>query len=282
MASKIVVQKRYKKRSDWRGLLAVSRDVSFLFGAWYVAVWWGHYPWVAFVTVLWVGVLQFAMGESLLHEASHNNLFRRRWLNKVVGQIIAHAILTTLSTWRSEHRTHHGKLLTEADHLTHDYRAYELGVGVHPFVLWIWRPFSGWVGLQWLRSEGPGLWKHIGVFIFYALVLAVVAYLGVLYYFLLYWVLPLVWIYPAILYWSEITDHYGAEQHSRSNTSFIWNFLFHNGGYHWVHHEYPFIPWYLLPAANEALAPQNADHVQGWWAMYQVLCADYWKRQQST
>lgn len=279
MASEIVVQEHYKQRSDWRGGLALSRDVLFLVGAWYLAAYWGQHWWVSLGVIGWVGALQFAMGESLLHETSHNNLFKMRSVNKWVGQLIAYAILTTLPTWRQEHSIHHGQLLTEADHLSHDYRSYQLGQGVHPFVLWVLRPLLGWVGWQWVKSELSGLWKHQGVFYFYVLALASAWVAGGLLFFLLYWVLPLIWVYPAILYWSEITDHYGAQAHSRSNTSFWWNFLFHNGGYHWIHHEYPFIPWYLLPQAHQDLAPTAADKVQGWWVMYQVLYADYLSHQ---
>ncbi|MEO0648926.1 MAG: fatty acid desaturase, partial [Cyanobacteria bacterium J06650_10] len=51
----------------------------------------------------------------------------------------------------------------------------------------------------------------------------------------------------------------------------IWNGLFHNGGYHWVHHQYPFIPGYLLKTADRDLTPTDADSVSGWWNMYQLI-----------
>lgn len=274
MVSKLQVQQQYKKRQDTKGFLALGRDVLFLLGAWWMAAQWGYYWWLSLGLIWFVGGVQFAIGESLLHEASHGNLFKTPWLNKLVGNLIAYSIFTTLSTWREEHSTHHRQLLTEADHLTQDYKDYQLEAGLHPFLIWIARPLLGWVGVQWLKSELSGLWKHKEVLLFYATCLGIAYCLNGLDFFLLYWFLPLCWAYPAILYWSEITDHYLSPSITRTNTSFFWNFFFHNGGYHWVHHEYPFIPWYLLPEANAALAPASVEVVRGWWGMYGLLLKD--------
>ncbi|MGH1336571.1 MAG: fatty acid desaturase family protein [Aureispira sp.] len=279
MLSKLQVQQQFKQRSNWRGFLTLSRDLFFLGAAWYLAAQWGESILLSIVLIGFIGAVQFALGESLLHEASHGNLFQTAWLNKLVGNLIAFSIFTTLKEWRQEHSTHHGHLLSEQDHLTHDYQAYQLDQGIAPFQLWVARPLLGRVGFQWLRSEGLGLFKHLGVFVGYSVVLLLVYYNNALGFFLLYWLLPLVWVYSSILYWSEITDHHLAASTTRTNTSFFWNFMFHNGGYHWVHHEYPFIPWYLLPTANQELKDVAVDQVSGWWGMYQVLVEDYQQKQ---
>lgn len=275
MLSKLQVQQQFKRRSNWRGFLTLSRDLLFLGTAWYLAIQWGQSVVLSIILIGFIGMVQFALGESLLHEASHGNLFKTPWLNKLVGNLIAFSIFTTMQEWRQEHSTHHGQLLSEQDHLTHDYQTYQLKEGIPPFQLWILRPLLGFVGWQWLKSEGLGLFKHVGVFVFYSVVVALAAYQHLLVFFLLYWLLPLIWVYSSVLYWSEITDHHLATSETRTNTSFFWNFMFHNGGYHWVHHEYPFIPWYLLPLANKQLAPIEVDQVTGWWDMYQVLVKDY-------
>jgi len=92
---------------------------------------------------------------------------------------------------------------------------------------------------------------------------------------LLYWFVPLVWAYSSILYWSEITDHYLAGSETRSNVSVFWNVMFHNGGYHWLHHQYPFIPWYQLKGADAVITPAETDRVNGRWAMYGVMLDNY-------
>ncbi|MFK7799626.1 MAG: fatty acid desaturase, partial [Aureispira sp.] len=236
---------------------------------------WGHYMPIAILLIWFIGCVQFAMGESLLHEASHGNLFRTAWLNKAVGHLIAAAILTNFQEWKTEHSIHHGQLLSERDHLTQDYQSYQLQDGIAPYRLWMMRPLLGVVGWQWLQSEGLGLFRHWRSWMLYSLVGLVAFYNNSLLFLGMYWVLPLVWAYPAVLYWSEITDHHLAKSNTRTNTSWFWNFMFHNGGYHWVHHEYPFIPWYLLPQANAALADSSVDKIDGWWAMYQLLLEDY-------
>lgn len=275
MPSATEVKKRYGTCSNGRGFLVVLKDLSILGIALWVAISYGHY-WPISVAIIWcIGIIQFAMGESLLHEASHGHLFRNKTLNALVGNVIGYSIFTTLAAWRTEHMIHHKSLLSDQDHLYWDYQSYRLHQNLHPFIIWVLRPMGGIVGVQWMRSEIPGLFKHGPVFVFYgaiALCCYITHHLDTLF---LYWFLPLVWVYSSILYWSEITDHYLASSDTRSNLSPIWNGLFHNGGYHWLHHQYPFVPWYRLKEAHQDLTPAHADQVPNWWGMYQVLLADY-------
>ncbi|MFK7798697.1 MAG: hypothetical protein AB8E82_14705, partial [Aureispira sp.] len=84
MLSKLQVQQQFKQRSNGRGLGVLLRDGLFLGLAWWLAAQWGHYMPIAILLIWFIGCVQFAMGESLLHEASHGNLFRTAWLNKAV------------------------------------------------------------------------------------------------------------------------------------------------------------------------------------------------------
>ncbi|BDS11766.1 fatty acid desaturase family protein [Aureispira anguillae] len=277
MLSKIEIRQQFGQQSNWKGGLVVTRDLIFLGMALGIAYYWGQHWWLTILLIWFIGMIQFAMGESLLHEASHGNLFKTKKMNVWVGNLIAYAILTTLDEWRTEHQTHHGYLLSEQDHLTQDYIDYRLYKGIHPFITWILQPLLGWVGFHWLRSELGGLFKHKGVLLFYAILLVFCGLTNSFSFLFWYWIIPLIWAYSSILYWSEITDHYLAKAATRSNTSFFWNFMFHNGGYHWVHHEYPYIPWYLLKEADELLSPTDSpmDRTKGWWEMYQIMLEDY-------
>ena len=275
MPSATEVKKRYGACSNWRGVLAVLKDVSLLYLALWIAAHYGHYWFIALAMIWLIGMLQFAMGESLLHEASHDHLFKSKVLNNAVGNVIGYAIFTTLDTWKKEHQIHHKYLLSDQDHLYWDYQRYRLHQGLHPFILWVLRPLGGVVGWQWIQSELPSLFKHLPVFISYSVITLCCYVTHHLDSLLLYWFLPLIWVYPSILYWSEITDHYLARSTTRSNLSPIWNGMFHSGGYHWLHHQYPFVPWYLLQDAHQVLTPTNTDQVKSWWGMYQVLLSDY-------
>ena len=266
MLSSVEIAQKYCQRSDWRGLRVLVKDLLLLCTTLYVAKTYGDILMVSIAAIVFVGILQFALGESLLHEASHGNLFSRKFLNRMVGNLVACSILTTFSGWQQEHRVHHRDLLSEADHLSQDYKDYQLSDNLHPTLLWIVRPLFGVIGFRWILSELPGLFKHARVFVFYCVIVGFCFWTNTLNLFLLYWVLPLVWIYPSILYWSEITDHYLADK-TRSNDSWLWNLLFHNGGYHWLHHQYPFIPWYLLPQSRSHLddsqAPFSTERERG-------------------
>lgn len=277
LQSKLEIRQKFARPSNWQGSIALGRDLFFLAGAWWLAAHYGQY-WAVSVLLIWfIGMVQFAMGESLLHEASHHQLFKSKVLNSLVGNLIAWTIFTTLEEWRGEHQVHHGYLLSPNDHLTQDYVDYQLYEGIHPFVLWVLRPILGIIGLKWIKSEWSGLFRHKAVFFFYLSLIVICWLTNSLLFFFLYWLLPLIWVYASVLYWSEITDHYLSTAETRSNTSFFWNFMFHNGGYHWVHHEYPYIPHYLLKKADKALREEanNRDRVSSWWGMYQVMLQAY-------
>ncbi|MFM6023969.1 MAG: fatty acid desaturase, partial [Dolichospermum sp.] len=67
---------------------------------------------------------------------------------------------------------------------------------------------------------------------------------------LLYWFVPLLWCFSFLSLLSEVEEHFNTFSGSRSNVSPVNNFFCHNGGYHYVHHLCPTIPWYKLPAAH--------------------------------
>lgn len=277
MLSKLQIREQFGKRNNWKGLGVLTRDLTFLGLAFWVAFHWGHYWWISILLIWFIGMLQFAMGESLLHEASHGNLFKEKLLNSIVGNLIAYSIFTTLKEWQTEHQIHHGYLLSEQDHLTQDYIDYQLYKGFHPSIIWMIRPIAGIIGIKWAISELQGIFKHKEVFTFYSLLIFFCWWNNNLFFFFFYWTIPLVWAYASFLYWSEITDHYLAKTKTRTNTSFFWNFMFHNGGYHWVHHEYPYIPWYLLKKATYELQPKDRpmDQTTGWWGMYFLMLQNY-------
>lgn len=273
------VKARYFQRSNLRGFLVLARDVIFLCALLALAVNYGMAWWFSLPLIWAIGAVQFAMGEALLHEASHYNLFKTRALNVIVGNLIAYAIFTTLKEWRSEHVHHHSHLLSASDHVITDYESYRLKDGIHPLVLWLVRPLFGIVGVKWIvQLMLPGL-RHVEVWLFHGALIMLAWALGSLELLLWFWFLPLVWAFSSFLYWSEVTDHHLAdrqsEHHSRTNRSLPWNFLFHNGGYHWVHHQFAYIPWYLLPQADSELAPADVPGVAGWWGMYKVMARDY-------
>ena len=88
---------------------------------------------------------------------------------------------------------------------------------------------------------------------------------------LFYWMVPFLWSFSCFYYWSEIGEHYNTKSGSRSDVRFLKNFFHHNGGYHYIHHKYPAIPWYRLPQAHKALGSENTDISHGFFDTYRQM-----------
>src|SRR6185369_11348736 len=63
---------------------------------------------VKVVAILVVGTRQYALGEALLHEASHWHLSKSKAVNDLLGAILAWPVFTSLTSYRRFHnRLHH-------------------------------------------------------------------------------------------------------------------------------------------------------------------------------
>ncbi|ATB40900.1 fatty acid desaturase [Cystobacter fuscus] len=263
---------QFVQRSNLRGFLAIGRDWAAIAAVITVALWldrWYLYPVAAWL----IGAFQFALSEALLHEASHYNLFRKRSWNDRLEFLYGLPFFCTVAQMRAEHLVHHRRLGMPEDQLVADYRALGLDrPGVNMFWIWFVRPVLGFAGAYYCGVLSLRPWKEgRKIVAFWAVVLLICAALGVLHLLVLYWLIPFFWSCQSYLYWSEITDHYRTRTGIRSNLSPITNFLHHNNGFHYTHHHYPTIPWYLLPKATEALFPGQGDICHGFLDTYRSL-----------
>ena len=253
--------------SDLRGWLALIRDwgaiVAIAVLSERAGTWW------AYLAALWaIGAFQFAIGECLLHEASHMHLFRTRAWNDRFEALYALPFCMTMAQYREEHLAHHRNSGTPRDGLLDDYRFIGLfRPDPDMFTIWFLKPLSGFAGLVFLRTLGLEP-RRCGVKIvsFWALVAAAALALGGLAglrIVALYWVVPLFYSHAAFLYWSEVQDHYGTRSGTRSVLSPVTNWLFHNNGYHAVHHVRAAVPFYRLREAHdEFIAGPGAAYAQ--------------------
>ena len=263
----------FTSQDAWRSWLAIARNWSLVFAFVALAEWAGLWWWTA-LTVLAIGTLQFALGEALLHEASHYNLFRSRVWNDRLEALYALPFLTTTDAYRAEHLRHHQRLGKGNDHVVQDY-AYHGLTTVSSLAAWVWfgKPALGLTGIEHLRY----LWNRnparawLKVAIFWAPVLAICAAGGLLPALLLYWFLPLFAVFAPLLHWSEIADHYRTRTGTRSRTSRIHNLLWHNNGYHAIHHHFPRIPFHNLARAHRALGGDRWDCTRGWWGVWRQI-----------
>ncbi len=248
------------ERSDFRGALAVFGDYALIILIAFASISLAH-P-LAYVAAVWmIGLIMLGLGEALTHEASHYNLFRTRWLNDIGEIFYCLPFLFTIASYRNQHQDHHSSVSRSPEAVAAEYEA----AGIMPNgrnMIWIWfiKPVIGCAGWLYLDSVATLLERRsVGkLLVFWALVFGAFTVSGNLDILILYWIVPLLWSFSSFFYWSEIEDHYNTVSGSRTNVSWT-NAFTHNNGYHYIHHQYPTIPWYRLPESHAAFCADNPD-----------------------
>jgi len=251
----------FVQRSTLRGLAALFRDFGIMALAIAAAIL-ADSVWVSILAVLVVGTFQFAVGEALLHEASHHNLVADRKWNDRLQVLYAWPFFWSLDRYRKEHLLHHRRLGKPDDHLTVDYTHAGL-FDPSASIPWIWwgRPLLGLTTVDRFMEAFGTLQRGLDAPVarFWGVLLIAAGLLGWLDELLLYWWLPYFSVSGIWLYWSELTDHVATDTGTRSNLGRLTNWLFHNNGLHRTHHRWPSIPWHQLPAARSVLLAEDAD-----------------------
>lgn len=250
---------RLRQRNGWLSFAAILRDWFVIVGVAALSVRVDN--WAFYLAAVWViGFFQFALGEAMLHEAAHYNLFRQPWLNHAMEVFYGLPFFRTVTQYQPEHRVHHTSLGAPDDELINDYR--RLGLyreDVNVFNVWILKPLLGfgayYVTILTLRPWPEGL----KIVAFWSVVLAAFAASGMLHLLLLYWFVPLIWPNYAFVYWSEVENHYNTRSGTRTRANWLFNVVAHNGGYHAIHHKFPMIPWFNLPRAHAIFLADSED-----------------------
>ena len=108
------------ERSNLRGFTVLFLDWAAIFGIIIISVWMNN--WIVYLISVWaIGSFQYAIGESLFHEASHYNLFKTKKINDYLEWIYAVPFFVDMTQYRKEHLDHHHKSGTELDHIVRDY-----------------------------------------------------------------------------------------------------------------------------------------------------------------
>ncbi len=263
--------------SNWPGCFALGRDWGAIVLLAYLGVRSGNL--LVYLAVVWlIGSFQFAIGECLLHEASHYHLFRNRSWNDRLEFLYALPFFMTVAQFRDEHMAHHRDAGTPEDNLLIDYRLLNLyRPRLNVFWTWFLKPIIGFGAYFYLTKLSlKPLRCGLKLVTFWTLVLGIALYLHAFHILVLYWLIPLWWAHVTYLYWSEIQDHFATRSGTRSVTGWLSNFLWHNNGYHAVHHVRPGLPWYRLPRAHrESMEKFDArDISSGFFCTYRQLCAN--------
>lgn len=265
--------KALSAKNNMRGITALARDW-LLIGLAIVLAETLDSPLATLVAIWIIGSQQYALGEVLVHEASHANLFRTRSLNWWLQPLFAWPFFKTVDGYRKWHLPHHTQFGTEGDPIFPRYKELRQNfTTAKAFRIWFIEPLLG-----------PAAWRYVSEDIFdenlkvllpglvmngAALALSIV--FGVWPEFLIYWILPHLWVFVAFYHWQEIEDHFACNGTGRNTIGTVRSVLFHNSGHHETHHQFPSIPFYNLPAARHMTDPQRTCTSTGFWESYRQL-----------
>lgn len=201
--------------------------------------------------VIPLGILPAILGRTFLqtglfivaHDAIHGSVLpSNRRLNHRIGQLAVtlYALLSyqklALNHW--QHHRHPGQV---SDPDFHD--------GIHDsFFAWYLKFMQGYLDLQ----QRIVLFFGMGM-IFLALYLGFRIPVANLF---LFWVLPIGLSSIQLFLFGTYLPHRASNAENShhatsSNYPLLWSFFTcYHFGYHWEHHEYPFLPWYRLPSVS--------------------------------
>ncbi|MEA5532963.1 fatty acid desaturase family protein [Crocosphaera sp. XPORK-15E] len=263
---------KFVERSHYRGFLALLKDwgAIFLLAALSIKL---NNIFAYLITIWIIGAFQFAIGESLIHEASHYNLFKIKSWNENLEFLYALPFFQTISQYQAAHVPHHQYLGKKGDHLVEDYEEWGLSQSFpNLWLIWFVKPILGFAVFTHLATLKFSGFKTVIKLVCFWLPISLLFYFyNHLDWLILYWFVPFIWCFTSYLYWSEIEDHYQTISGTRSNLSMLNNFLSHNNGYHYAHHFCPTIPWYKLPEAHRELCSDNPDISYGFLDTYKQM-----------
>lgn len=277
------------------GLFDVSQDIAAIAAATVIGSLIGHVigPLLA---IAYIGVRQRHLS-NLAHECVHGKLMATRRGNRILGHLLTALLGEGFVPYRSSHYVHHAKLGSDVDPMFQSYRAGNIrAAGLAPsrssFVLRvivgnaIWRlPKSA---VLTLLSKAPEeTWRALAArAALWATVAAVCWPFDAVGAFILYWLIPLIFVRPTVTWITDLGNHAGLIENTdpvlqTRGWSSHWLIRHLLGGhlddmYHPVHHWCPQIPWRRLPEAA-ALLEQHFDR----WSEV-PWCSGYFFRRRAT
>lgn len=225
----------------------------------------------------------------LAHDAAHYRLFKARWLNDLVGRLIASPVGISICSYRILHRLHHNHLYGRQDPDIPLHGGYPRGKAY--LIKKLLKDLMGGTALKTLAyffgapaenkelmSDGkkknrplddtsPLLRKAAdrdrwSIVAFHLIAPALAYWIGYLPEYIILWIVPILTFLQPILRFRAICEHGAVEglenplKASRTNTGPFWlRFLLfpHNVNYHIEHHLYPSIPHYNLARCHNEL-----------------------------
>jgi fatty acid desaturase len=235
------------------------------------------YAWL--IAAIIIGGRMHALGV-LVHEFAHYRFVHDKRVNDWVGDVFAAwPLLVTVDGYRNNHLQHHQHANTEKD------PDYMVKVGIERWtfpkrvrnlILTLGGYVAGINGYRDMRTALDRLNKAKAMpkayiasrLSFYVGVLALMALIGGLDEFLIYWLIPYGCLFFTFNYVRSTAEHFAIDkieqklEGTRTVIPHVWEKAFfspHNVSYHLEHHLYPAVPYYNLPKLHAELM-KNADY----------------------
>ena len=269
----LTVIKQFRVRSGMKAMMAIFSNY-FVFTLCVVSVesvskiaqMPSYMPTVLYVLSVLIIASRMRALENLVHEASHNSLFKSEVLHQQFQFLYAFPIFRQLEDYRRSHILHH-KHLGNPEKDPDIVRLYSLGLGDLPKrPLWFLfgLPMTGFLTYEFFTTTFVEFWtspsSRRSKLLFWATAGLGVVYSNTLPQFGYYFMIPFCLVLPVTRYWAEISEHIGLDMRetfgdSRTNIGFVhrWYMNPHNDGYHGVHHLCSQIPFHMLPNAHRSL-----------------------------
>ncbi|MEM1319344.1 MAG: fatty acid desaturase [Bacteroidota bacterium] len=235
-----------------------------------IAAWMGYltmdYWWLALILAYCVGAFANHSLYVIIHEATHNLIFKKRALNRWCAVIadLPNALPGAMGfhTYHLKHHAHLGDYENDTDLATH-WEARMVGNSSWRKALWL-ALFPVFQILRTFRLRHVNTWTHwmfINIGVVFAVDFVVVYFLGwgALFYLLASMMFAL-GLHPLGARW--IQEHYTLDDEQETYSYYgPLNFFALNMGYHNEHHDFPAIPWNRLPELKR-LAPEYYDNLK--------------------
>lgn len=220
--------------------------------------------WLALIVAFLVGAFANHSLFVLIHEATHNLIYKSRSLNKIFGIMadLPNVVPSSISfrTYHLQHHSHQGDYKLDAD-LASKWEAKLIGSNFVGKSLWLlFFPVFQALRPPRLNIKFADAWTFVNWFFVFTFDLIIIYFFGwISFLYLVFSFFFSIGFHPLGARW--IQEHFLTYPPQETYSYYgPLNILALNVGYHNEHHDFPSIPWNKLPKLRE-MAPEFYDNL---------------------
>ena len=267
--------------NDFVSAFWIAANYILIAGTAFACIYFDHLFWyLYFPAVFFIATRQNALQDALGHDSTHYNLFKRKRWN-VYGEFFYFVpMFDEFHRYRKDHAIHHKEVWAEEDPARLAFERWGLlKPNVNWFYAWFIKPFLLLDFVYFWRETFTDLLEdpryRIRILGFWLPIIAASIVFGFWDWLLLYWFVPMLWLKPAVEFWTEVNDHFNVQVgDTRDSRGLFYSLILrsHNDGYHALHHRYPKIPWYNLKKAHKVWSKdRDIEKSHGFFETYRAV-----------